>query len=322
LSIAILAFVGQVIFTQIAAFVAPSPSYGSSGHRLRSRVRLAASKAEIDAAKQHADLLQWAASTAAEKGLPAAVAMQAKADSAVAALEALKAGDSVPVAAAPATVAPAPAVVPAASSGPSREAMAGAEKHVQLLLWAAKTAAEKGLPAAAAMQAKADHAAAALAALKAGDSAPVATTAVASAPVAPVAPTPPVVPVAASKAEIAEAERQADLLAWAARTAAEKGLPQALKMQQMADEAQAVALAMKSGSSAPSAPAGSAPVASTSAAPTPCTAEELAKAKNELELFMWAAKTAEAKGMQQAATLKAKADDSLATYKQMEMAHA
>jgi len=72
---AVFAFVGQIIFAQLAAFVASSPSSSSSGRRLRSRVRSAASEAQIDAAKQHADLLQWAARTAAGNGLPAAAAM-------------------------------------------------------------------------------------------------------------------------------------------------------------------------------------------------------------------------------------------------------
>jgi hypothetical protein len=250
--------------------------------------------------------------------------MQAKADHAVATFEALKAGDSAPAAPTPvasAPVASAPTVVSAAStSGASKQEIAEAEKTAQLLLWAAKTAAAKGLPQAVTLQANADYAVTALEALKAGDSAPATPAAVASAPAASASAAVSVAATSgASHKEISEAQQKADLLAWAAKTAAEKGLANALLMLSKADEAAAVVEAMRSGSSAPSAPAASAPVASAPAS-TPYTVEQLATAKNELDLFMWAAKTAAEKGLQQAAALKAKAESSLAAYKQMEMA--
>merc|ERR1719420_689609 len=99
--------------------------------------------------------------------------MQAKADQAVAAWEALKAGAAAPaptaVAAAPVAVAPVAAPVaampvPAAQGAPSKQELAKAKKELDLVMWAARVAAEKGVPQAAAVQAKAD---AALAAYKA-----------------------------------------------------------------------------------------------------------------------------------------------------------
>merc|ERR1719401_1589080 len=179
--------------------------------------------------------------------------MQAKADQAVAALEALKNGEAAPapaaVAAAPVAVAPV-ASAPVATGPVSKAEIAAAEKQAKLLLWAAKTTA--GTPQGPAMQAKADQAVAALEALKAGEAAP-APTAVAAAPVA-VAPmaTAPVATGAvatgtASKAEIAEAEKQAKLLMWAAKTTAAQGLPQASVMQAKADQAVAAWEALKAG---------------------------------------------------------------------------
>merc|ERR1719401_463809 len=91
--------------------------------------------------------------------------MQAKADAAVAALEALKAAGSAPsalsapsapVASAPVTTAP---VASAPVSGaPSKKELAQAKKQLDLVMWAARVAAEKGVPQAAAMKAKADAA--------------------------------------------------------------------------------------------------------------------------------------------------------------------
>merc|ERR1719401_1795716 len=110
--------------------------------------------------------------------------------------------------------------VPVATGAVSKAEIAAAEKQAKLLIWAAKTTAAQGSPQAAMMQAKADQAVAALEALKAGEAAP-APAAVAVAPVvaAPVA-SAPVASGAASKAEIAEAEKQAKLLMWAAKTTA------------------------------------------------------------------------------------------------------
>merc|ERR1719401_1624052 len=146
--------------------------------------------------------------------------MQAKADQAVAALEALKAGEAAPaptpVAAAPVAVAPV-ASAPVATGTASKAEIAAAEKQAKLLLWAAKTTAAQGSPQAAMMQAKADQVVAALEALKAGEAAP-APAAVAAAPVAaaPMA-SAPVAAGSVSKAEIAAAEKQAKLLIWAAK---------------------------------------------------------------------------------------------------------
>jgi len=52
----------------------------------------------------------------------------------------------------------------------------------------------------------------------------------------------------ASKAEIAEAQKQAKLLTWAYETAVAKGMPQAAMMKAKADQAVAVLEAMKAGS--------------------------------------------------------------------------
>merc|ERR550514_2613517 len=96
---------------------------------------------------------------------------------------------------------------------------------------------------------------------------------------------------AASKAEIAEAEKHAKLLVWAAKTAAEKGYPQAAMMQSRADEAVAALEVMraltKSGASGPSTP--SAPVAAVTPAPVSApqgapTKEELVQAKKQVDL--------------------------------------
>merc|ERR1719453_2504117 len=92
-----------------------------------------ASKAEIAAAEKQAKLLLWAAKTTA--GTPQGAAMQAKADQAVAALEALKAGEAAPAPVAVAAVAPM-AAAPVATGGASKAEIAAAEKQAKLLLWA------------------------------------------------------------------------------------------------------------------------------------------------------------------------------------------
>merc|ERR1719277_2479231 len=111
-----------------------------------------ASKAEIAEAEKQAKLLMWAAKTTA--GTPQAAMMQAKADQAVAALEALKAGEAAPapaaVAAAPVVAAPVAAApmasAPVATGAVSKAEIAEAEKQAKLLLWAAKTTAAQGSP--------------------------------------------------------------------------------------------------------------------------------------------------------------------------------
>merc|ERR1712039_178902 len=151
-----------------------------------------------------------------------------------------------------------------------------------------------------------------------------------SAPVAsmPAAAAPAVSPVASSapsKAELAEAEKHAKLLVWAAKTTAAQGSPQAGLMQAKADAAVAALEALKAAGSAPSAPSpplasasvASAPVASVPVSGAP-TKQELAQAKKQLDLVMWAARVAAEKGVPQAAAMKAKADAALTQYKAME----
>merc|ERR1719254_321737 len=102
--------------------------------------------------------------------------MQAKADQAVAALEALKAGAAPaapvavaaqPVAAAPVAAPVAAVPVPAAQGAPTKEELVKAKKELDLVMWAARVAAEKGVPQAAMIQAKADAALAAYKAMEA-----------------------------------------------------------------------------------------------------------------------------------------------------------
>merc|ERR1719277_1636342 len=100
------------------------------------------SKAEIAAAEKEAKLLMWAAKTTA--GTPQGVMMQAKADQAVAAWEALKAGEAAPTPAAvsiPVAAAPVASAPVAISGGVSKAEIAAAEKEAKLLMWAAKTTA-------------------------------------------------------------------------------------------------------------------------------------------------------------------------------------
>merc|ERR1719226_170571 len=111
------------------------------------------------------------------------------------------------------------------------------------------------------MQAKADQAVAALEALKAGEAAPAMTPIAAAPVVAAPAASAPVATGTASKAEIAEAEKQAKLLLWAAKTTAAQGSPQAAMMQAKADQAVAALEALKAGEAAP------APTAVVAAAP-------------------------------------------------------
>merc|ERR1719410_2766664 len=86
--------------------------------------------------------------------------MQAKADKAIQALEALKQEDS---GAAPAPIPAAPAAVSTIQSSVTTspvtaEEVVELEKRVKLLTWAAKKAAEEGMPQAPAAQVRADQA--------------------------------------------------------------------------------------------------------------------------------------------------------------------
>merc|ERR1719373_1013322 len=145
------------------------------------------------------------------------------------------------------------------TGGASKAEIAEAQKQAKLLMWAAKTTA--GTPQGPMMQAKADQAVAAWEALKAGEAAP--PPAAVSIPVAaaPVASAPVAVTGSVSKAEIAEAEKKAKLLMWAAKTTAAQGSPQAATMQAKANEAVAAWEALKAGETATPAAAFSAPVA-------------------------------------------------------------
>jgi len=225
----------------VAASVAASVASGST-----------ADKKAIEEAQKTADMLTWAAKTCAEKGLPQAAMMQAKANDAVAAVEALKKGAPVPAATAPPSIAKEDCFVPPTLTAPSKEEIKQAEKHAYLMSWAAETARKDGLPAAAALEAKALAAVKVVEDLKAckddGTSytpPPAASAQVAQVPVAqvPVSQAP-ASGVKVSKAEFQAAKKAADLLAWAAKSATEQGMPQAAQMQAKADAARAKIEAM------------------------------------------------------------------------------
>merc|ERR1712176_484454 len=115
---------------------------------------------EIREAEKQVQLLVWAAKSVAAKGMPQAAAMQAKADAAMATLEALKAGNSAPMSSAPVSAASTPSnyvapavLVPTTTSASSRTDIEDAEKYAKSLAWAAKNVAAKGYPLAAKIQA-------------------------------------------------------------------------------------------------------------------------------------------------------------------------
>merc|ERR1712039_74574 len=87
---------------------------------------------------------------------PQAGTMQAKADQAVRALEALKEQQSASRPAPPPVVAAARLPPRAKFNHITREDLEQAKKEMNLLIWAAKTAADKGMPQAAMMQSKAE----------------------------------------------------------------------------------------------------------------------------------------------------------------------
>merc|ERR1719464_1483236 len=189
------------------------------------------------------------------------------------------------------------------------------EKHVKLLTWAAKTAAAKGMPQAAAAQVRADQAVQQLMQLKEQQEAhqggrSVMTVPVSTAPAPPAASAPAVAPGSVSKEEVAEAEKRAKLAVWAAKKAAEESMPQAPMMQGKADEAVRALEALKGALAQQEA---SKPVAP-SAAPSRAELEEV---KKEMKLLVWAAKTAAEKGMPQADMMKGKADAKVQEYERM-----
>jgi len=321
---------------QSLSFVAPTTTVSG---RSKSLITRAASTAEIAEAEKHAKLVSWAAKKAVEEGMPQAAMMQAKADQAVQALEALKQEGSsaapAPIPAAPAVVATA-TVQTTASSPVMTEEVAELEKRVKLLTWAAKKAAEEGMPQAPAAQVRADQAVQQLAQLKAQQEAqqggmPAAAVPVPSAPASPApVPVPQAVPQTVSKADVDEAEKRAKLVTWAAKKAAEEGMPQAGMMQAKADQAvQALAAlkeALEQGEASrpavvpvPSTAAAAAPAAP--AAPsTPVGAPskaELEQVKKEMQLLLWAAKTTAEQGMPQADLMRQKADAKVQEYERM-----
>jgi len=249
-AVAMLGAVGYLLLGQLMAFVNPvqTPS-----RQMRSRVSLAATQADVDAAKKTFELQKWAASHLASEGSPQAAAAATRAQQAEAAYMALKAqleGQAppaapampaavapVPVAAAPAAAAPAPAV--AAAAAVSKADLAAAKQNAQLLTWAASKLLSEGHPQAAAMKARADQAVAAFEALKqaqaSGASAPVApapAVAAAAPAVTPAAPAPVMssgsMP---SDEEVLKAKKEMDLHEWAAKSLVSKSSPAAAAMQ-------------------------------------------------------------------------------------------
>jgi len=222
-----------------AAISAPSMAAAAPG---------AISKDDLEKAEKDARLFVWAAQKLASEGAPQAAAMQAKADKALQALEALKQqfqGQEVPASApaAPVLAAAAPAVAAAAPGGISKDDVQKAEKDARLFVWAAQKLASEGAPQAAAMQAKADRAVQALEALQRQfqgqeaartpampvAAAPLAVAATSMAPAAAVSSAP-------SAEEVAAAKKAADLQAWALKTLVATGAPEAAAMQAKAAE--------------------------------------------------------------------------------------
>jgi len=326
------AALGCAVVGRHAGFV--SPNLGAPSTRSASPVALFATKAEIEEVEKQVRLLTWAYETAVEKGMPQAAMMKGKADQAVAALAAMKDGGSAPppmpvAAAAPVAAVPvAAAPAMAAPSGASNAEIAEAEKQARLLVWAYETAVAQGMPQAAAAKVRADQATAKVQALKAaaeGRPAPAMPVASAPAAAAPVAAAM-AAPSGASKAEIAEAEKHAKLLVWAYETAVAQGMPQAAAAKAKADQAVTRVQALKAAAGGKPSPA--MPVSTPSvAAPAPVAAAapsapvaasgggskaEIEEAKKQAKLLTWAAETAEAKGMPQAAMMRAKADQAVA----------
>lgn len=256
---ALLGALGYLLLTP--AFVAPSaPSY--AGGRLRARVALAATKADVDAAKKAFDLQKWAATHLANEGSPQAAAAAGRAQQAETAYLALKAqfdgqapaapSFTAPPVAAPVAAAPM-AAAPAAASAVNKADLAAAKQNAQLLSWAANKLASDGSPQAATMKAKADQAVAAFEALKQAQAAggpavayspPVASTPVAAAPM-PVAAAPAVSGSGPSSEEVAKAKKEMELHEWAAKSLASSGSPAAAAMNMKAQQSRQTYEALK-----------------------------------------------------------------------------
>eukprot|EP00411_Alexandrium_monilatum_P017433 CAMPEP_0175231490 /NCGR_PEP_ID=MMETSP0093-20121207/25484_1 /TAXON_ID=311494 /ORGANISM="Alexandrium monilatum, Strain CCMP3105" /LENGTH=363 /DNA_ID=CAMNT_0016525345 /DNA_START=60 /DNA_END=1153 /DNA_ORIENTATION=+ len=249
---ALLGAVGYLLLSQLAAFVNPAQN---PGRQLRSRVSLAATQADVDAAKKAFELQKWAASHLAGEGSPQAAAAATRAQQAEAAYMALKAQldgqappaaaaavATAPVAAAPVAAAPvaaAPMPVQGGATAVSKEDLAAAKQNAQLLTWAASKLLSEGHPQAAAMKAKADQAVAAFEALKeakaSGASAPAAPAplpvAAAAPAVTPAAPAPVASGSAPSSEEVLKAKKEMELHEWAAKSLVSKNSPAAAAMQ-------------------------------------------------------------------------------------------
>jgi len=239
---AIVVVVGYSAVNQLAVFVGPAQASTEYRRHLRRSVALAAiSKNEVRQAEKDAKLAVWAAQKLASEGAPQAAVMQAKADKAMQTLEALKqqfleqedgrpaVPVAVPVVPAPTAAAP----IAAAPGGISKDDVEKAEKDARLFAWAAQKLASEGAPQTAMMQAKAEKAAQALEALTRQFQVQEAASKPGMAAVAPAAPA--VASVAVSTApsaeEVAAAKKTADLQAWAVKTLAAKGAPEAAAMQ-------------------------------------------------------------------------------------------
>jgi len=338
--VALLCAFGYLLAAQLTAFVSPASQFRASDRNLRSRVSLAATTSDVDAAEKDFKLKKWAAEQLAGSAQEAAaVARAQQAEATYAALKAELEGTLVSAPAMPTPVAAMPVAAPvvaapvaAAPSAVSKADLAAAKQNAQLLTWSANKLMSEGAPQAAAMKAKADQAVAAFEALKQGQASGVAAPA-APVPVAaaPVAAAPVVAPVATgvSKEDLAKAKQAAQLLTWSANKLMSEGAPQAAAMKAKADQAVAAFEALKqadaSGAAMPAAPAAptpvavapvaTAPVASSPAAPSP---EALLKAKKEMELHAWAAERLASSGSLQAAVMKAKAEQSRQAYEALQ----
>jgi len=335
---------GYLLATQLATFVNLALQTRVSDRHLRSRVSLAATAADVNAAEKDFKLKKWAAGQLAGSAQEAAaVARAQQAEATYAALKAELEGAPAGMPAMPAPVAAAPAVVPvaaapvaAAPSTVSKADLAAAKQAAQLLTWSANKLMSEGAPQAAAMKAKADQAVAAFEAMKqaeaSGSSMPAAPVAAAVAPVAAAQVAAPAVaaPAAVSKEDLAQAKQQAQLLMWSANKLMSEGAPQAAAMKVKADQAVAAFEALKqaaaNGAAMPAAPAAPAVVAAAPAASAPVVAapmassssgpsnEEVLKARKEMELHEWAAARLASTGSLQAAVMKDKAEQSRQAY--------
>eukprot|EP00404_Azadinium_spinosum_P031194 CAMPEP_0180583660 /NCGR_PEP_ID=MMETSP1037_2-20121125/15186_1 /TAXON_ID=632150 /ORGANISM="Azadinium spinosum, Strain 3D9" /LENGTH=287 /DNA_ID=CAMNT_0022601689 /DNA_START=175 /DNA_END=1038 /DNA_ORIENTATION=- len=125
--------------------------------------------------------------------------------------------------------------------------------------------------------------------------------------------------------QIAEAEKQVNLLSWAAQTATNQGMPQAsMIMQKAVEQAQALAVLKSQQENAEkgrtSAQVASAPVTAPVAASVAASVasgsaadkKAIEEAQRTADMLTWAAKTCAQQGLPQAAMMQAKAHDAVA----------